>query len=113
MGKDGNLHRTCISAAGRHLHWRMDDRPMTPFCPGAQAGLRWRIKWEGFRSPDALLQRPLHGPLRIVVSLSRYAPIASSEWSDASCLWLMQHLLVVACLDSFCTLLGEAQQAQA
>lgn len=98
--------------AARHLCWRMEGRATTPFCPAAQAVLRWRIKWEGFGSPDALLRRPLHGPLGIDMWLSRYAPIGSAEWSDATCRWLTLHLFMVAWFDSFYTFLREAQQAR-
>ncbi len=112
MREFGGQHQGCIASAARHLHWRMDGRSTTPFCPVAQAVLRWRTKWEGFGVPEALLHPPLHGPLGIVIWLSRYAPIAGSEWSDATCRWLTLHLFAIACLDSFYAFLREAQQAR-
>ncbi|REE07128.1 hypothetical protein B0G71_7605 [Paraburkholderia sp. BL27I4N3] len=90
----------------------MDSRSTPPFCPVAQAVLRWRTKWEGFGVPEALLHPPLHGPLGIVVWLSRYAPIAPREWSESTSRWLTLHLFAIACLDSFHTFLHEAQQTR-
>ena len=112
MREYGGQHHGCISSAARHLCWRMDGRSTPPFCPVAQAVLRWRTKWEGFGVPEALLHPPLHGPLGIVIWLSRNAPIAGSEWSDATSRWLTLHVFAVTCLDSFYAFLREAQQAR-
>jgi hypothetical protein len=108
----GGQHNACIASATHYLRWRMDGRSTPPFCPVAQAVLRWRTKWEGFGVPAALLHPPLHGPLGIVAWLSRYAPIAPDEWSESTCRWLTLHLFAIACLDSFQTFLHEAQQAR-
>lgn len=112
MREYGGQHHVCIASATHHLRRRMDGRSTPPFCPVAQAVLRWRTKWEGFGVPEALLHPPLHGPLGIVVWLSRYAPIAPGEWSESTSRWLTLHLFAIACLDSFHTFLHEAQQAR-
>ena len=103
-------HRACIATAARHLSWSLTGGTTTPFCPIAQALLRWRCKWEGFGSPSALLQRPLHGPLGIAVWLSLYAPVAQRSWSQPASRWVTLHLLSRACIDSFRIFLAEADQ---
>ncbi|WP_176317567.1 hypothetical protein [Burkholderia vietnamiensis] len=103
-------HRACIATAARHLSWSLTGGTTTSFCPIAQAFLRWRCKWEGFGTPSALLQRPLHGPLGLAVWLSLYAPVAQRSWSYSACRWVTLHLLSRACIDSFRTFLAEADQ---
>lgn len=103
-------HRACIATAARHLSWSLTGGTTTPFCPIAQALLRWRCKWEGFGTPSALLQRPLHGPLGLAVWLSLYAPVAPRSWSHCASRWVTLHLLSRACVDSFRMFLAEADQ---
>lgn len=112
MREYGGQHRGCIASAAHRLCWRMDGRSTTPFCPVAHAVLRWRVKWEGFGVPETLLHAPLHGPLGIVIWLSRYAPIALSEWDESTSRRLTLHVFALACLDSFRTFLHEAQHAR-
>ncbi|WDD90301.1 hypothetical protein Bsp3421_000126 (plasmid) [Burkholderia sp. FERM BP-3421] len=103
-------HRACIATAAWHLSWSLTGGTTAPFCPIAQAFLRWRCKWEGFGTPSALLQPPLHGPLGLSVWLSLYAPVAQRSWSHAASRWVVMHLLGRACIDSFLTFLSEADQ---
>jgi hypothetical protein len=104
-------HRACIATAARHLSWSLlTGGTTTSFCPLAQAFLRWRCKWEGFGTPSALLQPPLHGPLGLAVWLSLYAPVAQRSWNHAASHWVTLHVLGRACIDSFRTYLAEADQ---
>ncbi len=110
MREYGRRHRACIATAARHLCWSLTGNTTTSFCPVAQAFLRWRCKWEGFGTPSALLQCPLHGPLGLATWLSLYAPIAQRNWSRSARIWVTLHLLGRACLDSFRTFLAEVDQ---
>ncbi|MBC8752141.1 MULTISPECIES: hypothetical protein [Paraburkholderia] len=74
-------HQPCIASAAHHLRWRMDGRSTTPFCPVAQAVLRWRTKWEGFGVPEALLHPP-------AAWSARYRRLAVSLCADRG--WRME-----------------------
>ncbi len=106
----GRGHGACIATAARHLTWSLTGSTTTPFCPIAQALLRWRCKWEGFGTPSALLRRPLHGPLGLAVWLSLYAPVAQRHWNHSAGQWVTLHLLGRACVDSFRAFLAEADR---
>lgn len=111
MHRIGNRHRACLVTAARHLVWRLDARTTTPSCPVAQAVLRWRSKWEGVTVPSHLQVKGEHGFLGVLVWLSLFAPVGLAEWSRATDLWVILHILAQACLDSFACYLNEAADA--
>lgn len=111
MHRIGNRHRTCVVTAARHLVWRLDARTTTPFCPVAQAVLRWRSKWEGVTVPSHLQVKGDHGFLGVLVWLSLFAPVGLPEWSRATDRWVILHVLAEACLDSFACYLNEVGDA--
>lgn len=107
----GSRHRACVVTAASHLTWRLDARTTTPFCPVAQAVLRWRTKWEGVGVPSHLLVKGDHGFLGILVWLSLFAPVGLPQWSRATDRWVILHIFAQACLDSFDRYLQEAGDA--
>jgi hypothetical protein len=108
----GNRHRACVVTAARYLTWRLDARTTTPFCPVAQAVLRWRSKWEGVSVPSHLLVKGDHGFLGVLVWLSLFAPVGLPQWSRATDRWVILHVFAQACLDSFACYLNEAADAK-
>lgn len=94
-------HRRCVNTAGRYLTWRLDACTTTPFCPVAQATLRWRAKWEGVGVPAHLFGRCEHGLLGVLVWLSLFAPVGLPGWTSSVERWTILHVFVLACLDSF------------
>lgn len=111
MHRIGNRHRGCVVTAAGHLTWRLDARTTTPFCPVAQAVLRWRSKWEGVAVPSHLLVKGDHGFLGVLVWLSLFAPVGLPQWSRATDRWVILHVFAQACLDSFACYLNEAANA--
>ncbi|NPT58210.1 hypothetical protein [Paraburkholderia elongata] len=94
-------HRRCVYSAGRYLTWRLDACTTTPFCPVAQAVLRWRAKWEGVGVPAHLFGRCEHGLLGVLVWLSLFAPVGLPGWTSSVERWTILRVFVLACLDSF------------
>ncbi|MFM0617468.1 hypothetical protein PQR37_25765 [Paraburkholderia nemoris] len=108
----GSRHQACVVTAACHLAWRLDARTTTPYCPAAQALLRWRSKWEGVGVPSHLLVKSDHGLLGILVWLSLYAPVGLPQWSRATDRWVILHIFAQACLDSFAYYLSEVADAK-
>jgi hypothetical protein len=108
MHRIGGGHRTCVNTAARYLAWRLEGHTTEPFCPVAQAVLRWRSKWEGTAVPSHLLVRGEHGFLGILIWLSVLAPVGLPKWSRATDGWVVLHVFAHACLDSFSSYLNEA-----
>jgi hypothetical protein len=94
-------HRRCVCTAGRYLTWRLDACTTTPFCPVAQAVLRWRTKWEGVGVPAHLFGRCEHGLLGVLVWLSLFAPVGLPGWAPSVERWTILRVFAQACLDSF------------
>jgi hypothetical protein len=94
-------HRRCVYTAGRYLTWRLDACTTTPFCPVAQAVLRWRTKWEGVGVPAHLFGRCEHGLLGVLVWLSLFAPVGLPGWTPSVERWTILRVFALACLDSF------------
>lgn len=94
-------HRRCVHTAGRYLTWRLDACTTTPFCPVAQAVLRWRTKWEGVGVPAHLFGRCEHGLLGVLVWLSLFAPVGLPGWASSVERWTILRVFALACLDSF------------
>ncbi|SOF01888.1 hypothetical protein SAMN05446635_10009 [Burkholderia sp. OK233] len=94
-------HRRCVYTAGRYFTWRLDARTTTPFCPVAQAVLRWRTKWEGVGVPAHLFGRSEHGLLGVLVWLSLFAPVGLPGWISSVERWAILRVFALACLDSF------------
>lgn len=94
-------HRRCVYTAGCYLTWRLDACTTTPFCPVAQAVLRWRSKWEGVGVPAHLFGRCEHGLLGVLVWLSLFAPVGLPEWASSVERWTILRVFALACLDSF------------
>ncbi|CAE6848718.1 hypothetical protein R69658_07051 [Paraburkholderia aspalathi] len=94
-------HRRCVCTAGRYLTWRLDACTTTPFCPVAQAVLRWRTKWEGVGVPAHLFGRCEHGLLGVLVWLSLFAPVGLPGWTPSVERWTILRVFALACLDSF------------
>ncbi|MFM0454093.1 hypothetical protein PQR21_27230 [Paraburkholderia nemoris] len=94
-------HRRCVCTAGRYLTWRLDACTTTPFCPVAQAVLRWRTKWEGVGVPAHLFGRCEHGLLGVLVWLSLFAPVGLPGWTSSVERWTILRVFALACLDSF------------
>ncbi|MEK6294051.1 MAG: hypothetical protein V4793_22230 [Paraburkholderia tropica] len=109
----GRAHRRCVRLAAQQMGGAMGGSAATPWCPVAQAILRWRCKWEGLSQPGSLFRQPLHGPLGLAIWLSLDAPIAPASWRREAGQWLTLHGLTTACLDSFHTYLVEARSAGA
>jgi hypothetical protein len=101
-------HRRCVYTAGRYFTWRLDARTTTPFCPVAQAVLRWRTKWEGVGVPAHLFGRCEHGLLGVLVWLSLFAPVGLPGWPPSVDRWAILHVFALACFDSFFCYLEEA-----
>ncbi|MFP3647815.1 hypothetical protein [Paraburkholderia sp. SIMBA_054] len=101
-------HRRCVYTAGRYLTWRLDACTTTPFCPVAQAVLRWRTKWEGVGVPAHLFGRCEHGLLGVLVWLSLVAPVGLPGWTPAVERWVILRVFALACLDSFFSYLDAA-----
>ncbi|MFM0554654.1 hypothetical protein P0D69_27325 [Paraburkholderia sediminicola] len=111
MHRIGNRHRACVVTAARYLTWRLDARSTPPFCPAAQALLRWRSKWEGIGVPSHLLVKGDHGFLGVLVWLSLFGPVGLPQWSRATDRWVILHVFARSCLDSFACYLNEAADA--
>jgi hypothetical protein len=94
-------HRRCVYTAGQYLTWRLDASTTTPFCPVAQAVLRWRTKWEGVGVPAHLFGRCEHGLLGVLVWLSLFAPVGLPGWTSSVERWTILRVFALACLDSF------------
>lgn len=106
-------HRRCVYTAGRYLTWRLDACTTTPFCPVAQAVLRWRTKWEGVGVPAHLFGRCEHGLLGVLVWLSLFAPVGLPGWTPSVERWTILRVFALACLDSFSCYLEAANNGSA
>ncbi|MGY6123870.1 hypothetical protein [Paraburkholderia hospita] len=106
-------HRRCVYTAGRYLTWRLDACTTTPFCPVAQAVLRWRSKWEGVGVPAHLFVRCEHGLLGVLVWLSLFAPVGLPGWTRSVERWTILRVFALACLDSFSCYLEAARDGSA
>ena len=108
MHRIASGHHTCVNSAARYLAWRLEGHTTEPFCPVAQAMLRWRCKWEGTAVPAHLLVHGEHKFLGILLWLSLLAPVGLPQWCRATDDWVILHVLAYACLDSFSCYLNEA-----
>ncbi|MFL9893988.1 MULTISPECIES: hypothetical protein [Paraburkholderia] len=106
-------HRRCVYTAGRYFTWRLDACTTTPFCPVAQAVLRWRTKWEGVGVPAHLFGRCEHGLLGVLVWLSLFAPVGLPGWTSSVERWTILRVFALACLDSFSCYLEAASGGSA
>jgi hypothetical protein len=105
-------HRACLAAAQNHLWWDLDGESTAALCPVAMAYVRWRMQWEGCRIPRGLGQQKIARiPLGLLGWVSSDAPMPSPMWTKGLTLWVTNHLLGFACLDSFYGWLALAQRA--
>lgn len=70
-------------------------------CPTAEEFLRWRMFWEGIRSPTDLLHRPRHIPYGVLSWLCDGAPIGAEGWTRAGEQWLVHRIFVMDCLRNY------------
>lgn len=94
-------HRACIVTACRHLWWRMEGETTPCFCPVAEAYIRWRMQWEGCGTPRYLYgipEKELHGVVAWLAVRPSPCPV---YWSEATRLWVLEHIFSATCLESF------------
>ena len=75
-----------------------------------QAFVRWRMQWEGVRTPAHLLRRPVHGWLGIETWLAFNMPFTPVTLSKPAEGQLLLHVFCEACLDTFYGYLDYAQR---
>ncbi len=94
-------HRDCAIVAARRLGWDVEGERIATLCPTAEAFLRWRMFWEGIRSPADLLGRPHHVPYGVLFWLCDGAPVGADGWTRAGEQWVAHRLFVMDCLRNY------------
>jgi len=94
-------HRACVLSVARHLWWDVEGDVLQPFCPIAEAFVRWRMFWERFNVPADLYRRPRHAPFGVQAWLSEAAPICPVGWSSAAERWVSHRVFAMDCWRHF------------
>lgn len=101
-------HHLCTKSICTRLWWPIAGTETPVLCPIATAFIRWRMFWEGVSVPSVLCGYPQSPPLGLIAWLALVAPVGSASWSDATCNWLLKHVLGCELLASFEALLIQA-----
>ena len=104
-------HRSCVSAACRHIWWDMRGAKSASFCDKAAAYIRWRMLWEG-RGTPRYLDTQKNGLYYGILGWLQARPAPyPDDWSVERKEWMLAHIFASVCLASYDALSKESSNA--